>query len=112
MHWPGVEPGSTAWKAAMLTVTPPMLSCGTLREVSLLFPVVLSWPTPANCLRRHTCTQMASYTQTFKTFMKFNECTSQVNLFVFCSVLYVIADEGLHDQNVQSNKVLMLCQAQ
>ena len=25
---PGVEPGSTAWKAAMLTVTPPMLSCG------------------------------------------------------------------------------------
>ena len=24
MHWPGVEPGSTAWKAAMLTVTPPM----------------------------------------------------------------------------------------
>ena len=58
VHWPGVEPGSTAWKAAMLTVTPPMLSCGTLREVSLLFPIVLSWPTPANCLRRHTCTQM------------------------------------------------------
>ena len=28
VHWPGVEPGSTAWKAAMLTVTPPMLSCG------------------------------------------------------------------------------------
>ena len=25
MHWPGVEPGSTAWKATMLTVTPPML---------------------------------------------------------------------------------------
>ena len=24
MHWPGVEPGSAAWKAAMLTVTPPM----------------------------------------------------------------------------------------
>ena len=23
MRWPGVEPGSTAWKAAMLTVTPP-----------------------------------------------------------------------------------------
>ena len=28
VHWPGVEPGSTAWKAAMLTVTPPMLSWG------------------------------------------------------------------------------------
>ena len=24
MHRPGVEPGSTAWKATMLTVTPPM----------------------------------------------------------------------------------------
>ena len=23
MRWPGVEPGSTAWKATMLTVTPP-----------------------------------------------------------------------------------------
>ena len=25
MRWPGVEPGSTAWKATMLTVTPPTL---------------------------------------------------------------------------------------
>ena len=25
MHWPGVEPGSIAWKATMLTVTPPTL---------------------------------------------------------------------------------------
>ena len=24
MHWPGIEPGSTAWKAAMLTTIPPM----------------------------------------------------------------------------------------
>ena len=23
MRWPGIEPGSTAWKAAMLTFTPP-----------------------------------------------------------------------------------------
>ena len=27
LHWPGIEPGSTAWKAAMLTIIPPMLSC-------------------------------------------------------------------------------------
>ena len=35
-----------------------------LREWRLLFPAVLSWHIPANCLRRHTCTQMqqlASY---------------------------------------------------
>ena len=25
LHWPGIEPGSTAWKAAMLTTIPPML---------------------------------------------------------------------------------------
>ena len=25
MRWPGVEPGSTAWKAAMLTAIPPTL---------------------------------------------------------------------------------------
>ena len=23
MRWPGIEPGSTAWKAAMLTTIPP-----------------------------------------------------------------------------------------
>ena len=25
VRWPGVEPGSAAWKATMLTVTPPTL---------------------------------------------------------------------------------------
>ena len=25
MRWPGIEPGSTAWKAAMLTTIPPTL---------------------------------------------------------------------------------------
>ena len=25
MRWPGIEPGSTAWKAAMLTIIPPSL---------------------------------------------------------------------------------------
>ena len=25
MRWPGIEPGSTAWKATMLTITPPSL---------------------------------------------------------------------------------------
>ena len=23
VRWPGIEPGSTAWKATMLTITPP-----------------------------------------------------------------------------------------
>ena len=23
LRWPGIEPGSTAWKAAMLTIIPP-----------------------------------------------------------------------------------------
>ncbi len=26
VRWPGVEPGSAAWKATMLTVTPPTLA--------------------------------------------------------------------------------------
>ena len=25
LRWPGIEPGSTAWKAAMLTIIPPTL---------------------------------------------------------------------------------------
>ena len=25
MHWPGIEPGSTAWEAAILTTIPPTL---------------------------------------------------------------------------------------
>ena len=28
MRWPGIEPGSTAWKAAMLTTIPPTLTLG------------------------------------------------------------------------------------
>ena len=26
VRWPGIEPGSTAWKAAMLAFTPPTLT--------------------------------------------------------------------------------------
>ena len=26
MHWPGIEPGSTAWEAAILTTIPPTLT--------------------------------------------------------------------------------------
>ena len=25
LRWPGIEPGSNAWKASMLTITPPTL---------------------------------------------------------------------------------------
>ena len=28
LRWPGIEPGSTAWKAAMLTTIPPTLYIG------------------------------------------------------------------------------------
>ena len=27
LRWPGIEPGSTAWKAAMLTTIPPSHDC-------------------------------------------------------------------------------------
>ena len=30
MRWPGVEPGSTAWKAAMLTAIPLTLVVATI----------------------------------------------------------------------------------
>ena len=28
VRWPGIEPGSNAWKASMLTITPPTLVDG------------------------------------------------------------------------------------
>ena len=40
LHWPGVKPGSTAWKAAMLTVTPPVPPCvesGRIETLLLAF---------------------------------------------------------------------------
>ena len=36
MHWPGIEPRSTAWKAAMLTITPPMLCYITTSVLKIL----------------------------------------------------------------------------
>ena len=35
-----------------------------------------------------------------------------VYYYITCSVLYAVADEGLHDRNIQSTKVMMLCEAQ
>jgi hypothetical protein len=32
MHRPGIEPGTTAWKAAMLTITPSTLLCCCMLE--------------------------------------------------------------------------------
>ena len=34
VRWPGIEPGSNAWKASMLTITPPTL---TLPSPKILF---------------------------------------------------------------------------
>ena len=41
LRWPGVEPGSTAWKATMLTVTPPTLGCADRLTMTLLSPTVV-----------------------------------------------------------------------
>ena len=37
MRRPGIEPGSTAWKAAMLTIIPPTQAClqGTISETTI-----------------------------------------------------------------------------
>ena len=37
MRWPGVEPGSIAWKATMLTVTPPTLPAYTSQKSAHTF---------------------------------------------------------------------------
>ena len=37
VRWPGIEPGSTAWKAAMLTIIPPTLTYDRWTENLLLF---------------------------------------------------------------------------
>ena len=35
VRWPGIEPGSNAWKASMLTITPPTLGVKLkLKELS------------------------------------------------------------------------------
>ena len=38
MHWPGIEPGSTAWEAAMLTSLLPMLECAITTMLLLQLP--------------------------------------------------------------------------
>ena len=35
MRWPGIEPGSTAWKAAMLTTIPPTQAVGRRLDAGL-----------------------------------------------------------------------------
>ena len=45
---PGVEPGSTAWKATMLTVTPPTLADSNLK-------IKLQYHTVLNYSANHVC---------------------------------------------------------
>ena len=40
MRRPGIEPGSTAWKAAMLTIIPPTLY-GYVDDVSCVIDIVI-----------------------------------------------------------------------
>ena len=37
MRRPGIEPGSTAWKAAMLTIIPPTLICFDVSNIGISF---------------------------------------------------------------------------
>ena len=37
LRWPGIEPGSTAWKAAMLTTIPPTLLPFKVHVIRLAF---------------------------------------------------------------------------
>ena len=36
LRWPGVEPGSTAWKEAMLTAIPPTLDINSINFQELM----------------------------------------------------------------------------
>ena len=50
MRWPGIEPGSTAWKATMLTITPPSpLRKGFELNNRLSYKLFLSGP----CVKQH-----------------------------------------------------------
>ena len=40
MRWPGVEPGSTAWKAAMLTAIPPTLAIYIIYVIQLMLELL------------------------------------------------------------------------
>ena len=44
MRWPGIEPGSTAWKAAMLTIIPPTLldNMCEIRKIMVLILIKIS----------------------------------------------------------------------
>ncbi len=53
MRWPGIEPGSTAWKAAMLTIIPPTL----LEQLSfhLQFSSAYIYDWNGNVYKGHIC---------------------------------------------------------
>ena len=38
MRWPGIEPGSIAWKATMLTIIPPTLLVNKASQLIVLIP--------------------------------------------------------------------------
>ena len=43
MHWPVIKPGTTAWKAAMLTTIPPTQLCKNLQESPNSNPWPRAW---------------------------------------------------------------------
>ena len=49
MRWPGIEPGSIAWKATMLTIIPP-----TLIYVFFSFTIDIPTVSPTSFLERRT----------------------------------------------------------
>ena len=63
MRWPGIEPRSTAWKAAMLTITPPTLQLLGINLKSIIFAVSeVSNPNMlvvfANIIASHMCHEL------------------------------------------------------
>ncbi len=53
LRWPGVEPGSIAWKATMLTVTPPTPADSQPAELTFCVASTTIVLTITQSLRKH-----------------------------------------------------------
>ena len=53
VRWPGIEPGSNAWKASMLTITPPTLVSQRL-NIKLITLSGRTWEFYDQILLRHS----------------------------------------------------------
>jgi hypothetical protein len=112
MRRPGIEPGSTAWKAAMLTTIPPTLSCQILNLALLRFNIfqktifqlttsIYVWfGTMACCPRRTEAYQECGQAKWAPSVMysmppRPPECTEQRTCRLFSYAFYVICTQNL-----------------